>query len=130
MLSESKIKETLDMFREINFAITGIGSIFPEPSTILYKKGFIKKEELMEIQKCDPVGNINSYFFNKDGQECPSPINDRTLDMDINNLKRIRYVLGLAGGIIKVEAIRAALKGKIINIIVTDEETAKELITE
>lgn len=128
MLSESKIKETLDMFKEINIAITGIGSVLPEPSTILYKKGFIRKDDFEEIIKGKPVGNMNAYFFNKDGQKCLSPLNNKTLDMDIEQYKKIRYVMGLAGGKFKADAIFAALKGKIINIIVTDEETAKAII--
>jgi deoxyribonucleoside regulator len=128
MLSESKIRETMDMFKEINIAITGIGSVLPEPSTVLYREGFIKKEDFKEILKDNPVGNINAYFFNKDGQKCISPIDNKTLDMNIDQLKKIRYVIGVAGGIFKADAIFAALKGKIINIIVTDEETAKAII--
>jgi len=128
MLSESKIKETLDMFKEINIAITGIGSVFPEPSTILYKEGFIKKDDFEEILKDKPVGNMNAYFFNKNGQKCKSPLDNKTLDMDILQFKKIRYVVGVAGGKFKSEAILGALKGKIINIVVTDEETAKTII--
>ena len=35
---------------------------------------------------------------------------------------------GLAGGFSKIDAIYGALKGKIINIIITDKEVAEELI--
>lgn len=128
MLSESRIKETLDMFREINIAITGIGSVFPEPSTMLYKEGFIRKDDFEEIMKDRPVGNMNAYFFNKDGQQCKSPLNNRTLDMDIFQFRKIRYVMGVAGGKFKTDAILGALRGKIINIIVTDAETARAVI--
>lgn len=128
MLSESKIKETLDMFKDINIAITGIGSVFPEPSTILYKEGFIRKEDFEEIMKDKPVGNMNAYFFNKDGQQCKSPLDKKTLDMDIAQFKKIRYVMGVAGGKFKANAILGALKGKIVNILVTDAETARTII--
>lgn len=48
--------------------------------------------------------------------------------MDIDQLKRVRYVIAVAGGKFKTDAIRAALKGRIINILVTDIETANKLI--
>ena len=128
MLQETQIKDTIDMYKEINITLTGIGSVLPEPSNILYKEGFINKDDFKVILESNPVGNINAYFFNKNGKKCISPIDNKTLDMGIDQYKKIRYVIGLAGGKPKAPAIYAALKGKIINTIITDEECARAII--
>lgn len=128
LLSETNINNTIAMFNKINIAIVGIGSVIPQPSTLLYKEGFIKKEDLEDLVKCGAIGDINSYFYNQNGEKCQTELGKRTIGMDLDQLRRTRYVMALAGGKSKVDAIYGALRGKIVNIIVTDEETVRELL--
>ena len=128
MLKESNIANTIEMFNKINIAIVGLGSVLPEFSNVLYKDGYITQNDFTEIIRSNAVGNVNSYFYDINGQKCASPIDQRTLDMDIDQLKSTRYVICLAGGSFKAQAIHAALKGRIVNIFVTDEKTAKDVL--
>lgn len=128
LMLESNIKKTIEMFSKINIAIVGVGSVVPEPSTMLYRDGFIRKEDFENILKCGAVGDINSYFYDKNGNNCETELERRTIGIDLNHLKRIRYVMAVCGGKFKADAIYGALKGKIINMIITDEETAKEIL--
>jgi len=128
LMSESNIKETIEMFSKINIAIVGVGSVVPEPSTMLYRDGFIRKEDFENISKCGAVGDINSYFYDKNGKKCKTPLEDRTIGIDLDHLRRVRYVMAVGGGKSKVDAIYGALKGKIINIIVTDNETVETIL--
>jgi DNA-binding transcriptional regulator LsrR (DeoR family) len=116
------------MFEKVNFAVVGLGSVLPEPSTLLYRDGYIKKDDFDEIVASQAVGNVNSSFYTIDGRRCKTPLDGRTIDMDADQLRRIRYVIALAGGKFKTQAVYGALKGKIVNIMVTDEETAQALL--
>jgi len=40
----------------------------------------------------------------------------------------VKRVIGVTGGPDKVESIRAALKGKLINVLITDDNTGKALL--
>lgn len=128
LVSEKDIKNTMDVFNKINIAIVGIGCIAPEPSTKLYKDGFIKKEDLESILNSSAVGDINSYFYDLEGKNCKTFLSNKVIGIDLMQLRRIRYVIGLAHGEKKLDAIYGALKGRIINLIVTDNETAEELL--
>ena len=128
LFNDSSIKRTLDMFGKVNIAIVGIGSVNPEPSTLLYQEGFLKEEEIKKALGNCAVGDINTCFYDKNGNICTPGLGDRAVGMNIEQLKRVRYALGVAGGEFKVNAIYAALKGKIINILVTDYKTAEKLI--
>ena len=44
------------------------------------------------------------------------------------NLKKIDRVVGVTGGPQKEKVIRAALIGKLVNVLITDHHTAKKLI--
>jgi DNA-binding transcriptional regulator LsrR (DeoR family) len=129
LYEEAGIKNTLDMFNKINLAIVGIGATQPEPSSTLYKDGFIKKEDFNNSISLDCVGDINSYFYNKEGSECNTILRDRVIAMNLDQLKKVRYVMAVAGGESKVDAIIGAMKGRIINIIVTDNKTAEVILS-
>ena len=128
LLKESTIKTTLDRFSSINIAVVGIGSMYPSPSTMLYRDGFIRDEELQNTAGLRLAGDINSHFYNEEGQACDTIFDERTIGIDLKQLSRIRYVMALAGGPHKVRAIHSALKGRIVNIIVTDKKTAEAVL--
>jgi DNA-binding transcriptional regulator LsrR (DeoR family) len=128
LFSDSSIKRTLDLFNKVNVAVVGIGNVSPKPSTLLYKGGFLKDEDIKTILGNSAVGDINTYFYDENGKSCKLDLQDRAVGMNLEQLKRVRYVIGVAGGEFKVDAIYAALKGKIINILVTDHHTARQLL--
>lgn len=129
LYEEAGIKNTLDMFNKINLAIVGLGATRPEPSSILYKDGFIKKEDFNNSISFDCIGDINSYFYNKEGNECYTILRDRVIAMNLEQLKKVRYVMAVAGGENKADAIIGAMRGRIINIIVTDNKTAEAILS-
>ena len=128
LLEDSNIKRTLDMFAKVNIAVVGIGSMIPQPSSMLYKEGYFKEEDIREVKKVPAVGDINTFFYDQEGNPCITELGKRTIGMDISQLKRVRYAMALAGGPFKVDAIHSALTGKIINILVTDNQTAETLL--
>ena len=50
------------------------------------------------------------------------------ISMELDQLKKAERAIGIAGGARKFQAILGALRGKLINILVTDQFTAKKLL--
>src|SRR5258705_3757644 len=48
--------------------------------------------------------------------------------MQLEQLRKVERSVGIAGGKRKFEAIRGALRGKLINLLITDRRTAERLI--
>ena len=46
----------------------------------------------------------------------------------LEKLKSLNNVIGVAAGKIKVEAIRAVLRGRILDTLITDTETAEGIL--
>jgi len=67
-------------------------------------------------------------FINEAGDPVPTEIDERIVRAPIDKIKKINNVIGIAFGSKKIKIITGALKGKIINILITDEETAEKLI--
>ncbi len=127
LLSEDGIKRTFEMFKRINFALVGIGSTSPLPPTIMDRIKSIDKADLNGITK-NCVGDINLHFYDKNGIECKNILQDKVIGISLEELRRVRNVMAIAGGEQKIDAIYSALKSRLINIIVTDYKTAKSIL--
>ncbi len=128
LLKETTIRSTMEKFGDINIAVVGIGGMRPKPTTMLYRDGYITADELKSAEKLNLAGDINSHFYNDAGQPCSTIFDERTIGIDLQQLSRIRYVMAVANGQHKVQAIHSALKGRIINILVTDRSTAEAVL--
>ncbi|MGB8461693.1 MAG: sugar-binding domain-containing protein, partial [Priestia megaterium] len=74
------------------------------------------------------VGDICSRFFDKDGQICNESLDERTLGLDLEELKKKEYAILVAGGDQKIDSIYGALQGNFANVLVTDQFTARFLL--
>ena len=80
------------------------------------------------LREKDAVGDILLRFFDVDGNPVESSLNDRVVSMELEQLKNIDRAIGIAGGSQKFSAIRGALRGGLINILITDSCTAGKLV--
>lgn len=111
-------------------AVVGIGSTTQKNASTLLKAGYLQSaDQLNQFHQQGAVGDILGYFFKEDGSlHSEMPIHQELISVSLENLQRIPTVIGVAGGEDKVEAILAALKGKYINSLVTEEKTARTIL--
>jgi DNA-binding transcriptional regulator LsrR (DeoR family) len=125
-LSDPIIKNTIKKGEQTTVAIFGLGSLWK--STIL-QRGYITLSEIKELAELGAVGDIALRFINKDGEIIPHDIHKRLVASDLNKVKNnAREVIGVAGGLHKVDVIRAALNGKWLDVLITDVRTAEKLL--
>jgi DNA-binding transcriptional regulator LsrR (DeoR family) len=126
MLNESHIKEVLSLARNSELALVGIGALGKD--SILFRSGCVSEEELVEIEKKGGVGDILGRFYNIEGEIIPSSLDERTIGIDLEDLRNIPYVIGVAGGKNKTKAILGALRMNILKGLVVDELVAREIL--
>ena len=74
------------------------------------------------------AGEICGWFFDGDGQIMNNPINDRVASVPVPP-RETCTVVGIAQGRKKSPAILAALRGGLLNGVITDEQSAEYLLT-
>ena len=123
------VQQVMRMFSKVNLALVGIGDV--EPSKLLAQSGNnFAPEELESLRKSGAVGDILLQFFDADGNLVDSPLLNRVAAMDLTLVRSTERAIGLAGGPRKFAAIRGALRGRWINILITDRITAERLLAE
>ncbi len=120
------IKEILDLARNVDVAVVGIGG---QPAYYEMTKAYLHKIEPLDPKEAEYVtGDILYNFFDTNGREANSAWNKRVINLSIEDLMQIPRVVGVAYGPTKIDAIHAALSGELVNILVTDVQTAKLLL--
>jgi len=126
LLSDRYVQEALALSDTVTMALVGIGGI--EPSRLLAASGNVfSVAELQTLRNRNAVGDICLRFFDAQGAPVVTPLDRRVIGMTLEQIRRVSRVVGVAGGRRKVAAIRAALAGRLINVLITDRATAGAL---
>jgi len=125
--SDRQIAETLDLATRADVAIVGLG--IPLPDAILLRDGTIlTQQDLEHLIEAGAVGDIGLRYIDAEGAPLDLEINDRIIGLTLQQIKDIPRVIGAAGGEAKYEVIRAALRGHILDVLVTDHVNAQALL--
>jgi len=129
LLSDPYVREVVAAWQGLTTALVGIGTL--EPSPLLAESGnSISDVDQAELRSLGAVGDVCLHYFDADGAPVRSSLDDRVLGIPAALLRRVPRRIGVAGGMRKFEAIRAALRGGWINVLITDSQVASALITE
>lgn len=88
----------------------------------------MRGEDILQMEEQGSVGDICSRFFDGSGRPCELDINRRMISIQLEALRGIGHVAGVAAGLSKVEAIKAALRAGYVQVLVTSEHTAEALL--
>ena len=124
---EPSIAKILDVAKNLDLALVGIGRF---PTREHLKKSYYNFPDniIDEIQEAGAVGDICGNFFDINGNVCKTSVSNRIVSIDIEDLKSCKKVLAVAGGESKPLSIRGALNGGFIDILITDYQTAVQVM--
>lgn len=125
ILAETEVALIMQMAQLANIAVVGIGPMSANATVTQF--GYVSLQELELLQKQGGVGDILGQFYDKDGNKLDVDFHRRLIAISLEELKKMRHVIAVAGGAHKVEAIKGALRGGYIHTLITDEKTASEL---
>ncbi len=128
LVREQSVEHALAAAKDVNLGLVGMGTMDPAHSTILRNK-LISVRELNEFRSYGAVGEIFGLHYDIDGRVIDIEFNKRLVAIDLKHLAAIDTVIGVAAGIHKVEPLLGAINGGLINVVVTDSDAARELLS-
>lgn len=126
LLDEKSLQDVSTMTEHADMSVVGIGAAV-EGATVL-RNGILNEGELAVLKMQGAVGDVLNHFMDKDGTLIKTEIEDRVISTDLDKLRQLKNVVGVAGGKDKVTAIKAVLNGGYLNVLITDSDTAAELL--
>lgn len=126
-IEESSIAEILNMYDHLDVILSGIGSPTLNTSTML-SSNYYSSEEMSELVRNGAVADVANLMLDAHGSGDPFENNQRVVGISLSQIKNTRYSIAVAGGLPKLEAIHAAIKGQYFNVLIIDHTTAEALI--
>src|SRR5713101_5280981 len=136
LLRDPEVRKIYEAAQDVDIALVGIGLIGEQTP------GFCSLAEsygvsVKRLRQLGVVGEINYQPFDHEGRIVDRPelrvLMHRVLSVEGDRLQALsrrddRYVVAIAGGRAKLEAVRGAVAGKFMNVLVTDEDVAAALL--
>lgn len=129
LYKESSVNAVLMASCSADIAVISIGSIAQVEKATMYQTGYISLGEQKILQRKGAKGDVLGYFIDENGDVLEDiELHEQLIAIRPEKLRDIPLVIGVAGGTVKAEAILAALKGKYISALVTNESTARKIL--
>jgi DNA-binding transcriptional regulator LsrR (DeoR family) len=128
LMLDPYVREAMAHTGQVSLALVGIGAI--EPSRLLASSGNVfAPRELDKLKKSGAVGDVCLRFFDADGKPV-TDLDNRVVGITLKQLRKVQRCVGIAGGKQKHTAILGALRGKWVNVLITDIRTAEFLVSD
>lgn len=124
---EDYYKKIYSLYQNLDIAVVGIGNLDPTGTLVRYE--FLSSNYYNDLKMHDAIGDVCFRMFDSDGKYIRSEFDEHIMGIEERELFNIPNRIGVAYGKSKVLPIISAAKGKFINLLVTDEITARLIIS-
>jgi DNA-binding transcriptional regulator LsrR (DeoR family) len=125
LLRLAQIQHVLQRLAASDLALVGVGTL---TNSVFVERGVLGPTELASLRDAGAVGEILGRFYNQAGEECATPFRDRVVSLGLKGLRKIARRVGVVAGTDRTDAIRAAVRGDLLNALVIDEPGATALL--
>lgn len=126
ILKEPTIATALEHARSCDIAFVGLGDVCDDGT--LVRAGFMTTAQMAEMRRRGAVGDILMRFYDLSGRHVPSPLERRVISLAIDEIRRVPYVVVMVSGSMKLDALLGALRGGLCHCVITDTETAEQVL--
>lgn len=122
---EPSISQILAKGRSCNIALIGIGEI--NLSSTSYLGGAFSKDDITKLTNQNAVASVCTSYVSKDGKILDTELSLRSIGVSLNELTK-STTIAFSTGKEKIEATKAVLKSGCIDIFMTSQDVAEELL--
>jgi len=126
--SMAPVKKILDVARNANIALLGVGTVDPDVSRFVQFTALSANDMKNIVDGCGGVGEICAHVYNIKGQPCSKEYSDRVIGLNLTEIKNIPFRIGVAASAAKALPIYGALRGGYLNALITDEAAARGVL--
>jgi deoxyribonucleoside regulator len=120
-----QIQEVLRAVAKADVLVFGVGAMH---NSLLFERDLFTRAEIAVLSEAGAVGEVLGRFYNANGLECETPLRKRTLSTDLGKLRGIERRIAVVVGVDRTAAVLGAIRGKLLNTLVTEESCAEALL--
>lgn len=126
-LGDAHVQAALRLLDQVDIAFVGVGPAdFHGP--LEEGDNFFTAQQLAEVRDAGAVGQLHQRFIDAEGNAVPTALDELVVGITLEQLRRVKRKIVVAGGVAKHTSLAAALAGKWIDVLVTDVNSANALL--
>ena len=126
LINQKSIRDSLTLANSAGLKVVSIGTIEDNYNGPVLGENRIGDMDYWKLKEGNVAGELLAHFFDKDGNIIENSITKRSIVIDIPT--KHGKVVAISGGINKLDAIRGALKGHLVDVLITDYDTCIALL--
>jgi DNA-binding transcriptional regulator LsrR (DeoR family) len=126
--SVGPIRKILDIARQANIALLGVGTVEPDESRFVEFTALSAEDMKRIAETYGGVGEIGAYVYDIEGKHCAGEFAERVVGLSLQELQRIPFVIGVAATAAKALPLYGALRGGYLHTLITDEAAAQGVL--
>lgn len=126
LLAHPPLADVLAEARRADIVLVSCGDLSGRSQ--LFSAVSLSPAEIDELKARGAVGELLGTFLDADGRPIDHPLNSRVMALHPSDLDSIRTTILVSGDAYKLPIIRAVLRGRHVNRLVTDESVAEGLL--
>jgi DNA-binding transcriptional regulator LsrR (DeoR family) len=125
LIRQQQVADAFSRFGAVTKAVIGVGGWNPGTSTL---SDALTSAERRQMSRSGVRADLSGVLLDATGHATDSPLRDRIIGIGAAELHRIPEVIGIAYGLDKVFAARAAIRGGYLTSLVTHTAFAEALL--
>jgi DNA-binding transcriptional regulator LsrR (DeoR family) len=127
LMNQPMLRDVFERGRAVDLALFSVGEV--SASSTMASLKLISRDEVESLKAAGAVGDVCSHWFGRDGTLVEHSLNGRAVGLSPVHLRDATDSILVSGGRHKVEAVHGALVARYANRLVTDEVTARHLLS-
>ena len=127
LLKDPTVKEAYNLMKRCNLVLMSIGK-FDVGGNMPSWNGYMTAHHREEMARLGAVGSVCAQFFDIDGNQLACDWNRKCITIPWDDLKRADMRVAIASGKSKVASILGALRGNLVDVLITDTITAASVL--
>jgi deoxyribonucleoside regulator len=127
LLDDPSVRAGLEIARAASAALVGIGRVAYESSIVAAE--FFDRTMVDDLKAKGAVGDMVCRSFDVYGRPIVLDFDDRLISLTLDDIRKIKPVIAVGGGIVKASAVLGALRTACSDILITDEQTARKVLS-
>lgn len=129
LMERCGLDHIIERATKTDVVLISVGSIDKDSTALEYAAHMMSSDLRAEMREAGAVGDMFFNFFDENGDLVDHPVNERIMSVPIKSIGNVPTRILASGGLHKIPAIRAGMKMMDANVLITNEKTARALVS-
>ena len=123
ILAQDVFRDAFERLAAIDVALMSVGDL--SRRSLLIRYGLPRDVTVESLRAAGAVGDIMGTFLDAAGHPVRHPVNKRVIALPFETLRKVDTVIVSSGGLNKTAVLASVLRGKLCNVLIADEASAR-----